>query len=240
MIKKIKSLLQENRDLHRKNSARLRELEWANAYHDSIRGEDWINKESLNIGRWASGYGFFFILLRILKDARPKRVLELGLGESSKFISKFAENHDYISKHLIIEHDQSWKDKFLETFILSKYSEVKVCPLVDSNVQGFQNMVYKNFEDVTEGEFDLFLIDGPFGSANFSRYEIISKIEQFNHDTDFIILFDDVHRKGEQETLNKIELIMKEKGLIFHKRILWGNNSTALIVSEKYKFLITV
>ena len=193
MIKKIKSLLQENRNLHLANESRLKELDWANVFHDSIKGDDWINKTSLNIGRWAGGYAFFYVLIRILKDTKPERILELGLGESTKVISKFIEHCKPTATHDIIEHDENWKYKFEENYQLPKQCKIHLCPLVETNIHGHQNKVYHNFEEVAKGCFDLILVDGPFGSQHFSRYELMTKVWSFDDEQNFIILFDDTH-----------------------------------------------
>jgi hypothetical protein len=78
MIKKIKQLIKENREFNRQRISHLKEIEWAHIYHDSIRGIEWIQGLSLNIGRWAGNYSFFYVLNRILMDYKPKNILELG------------------------------------------------------------------------------------------------------------------------------------------------------------------
>ena len=57
-IKKIKKLFVKNEEV----LLLAREMEWANYYHDSIRGIDFIEKLNLNIGRWAGNYTFFYLL----------------------------------------------------------------------------------------------------------------------------------------------------------------------------------
>jgi 16S rRNA G966 N2-methylase RsmD len=240
MLKRIKGLLNENRNLHSENKRRLKELDWANVYHDSIRGDDWINKTSLNIGRWAGGYPFFYVLTRILKDTKPKRILELGLGESTKVISKFIENCNQNATHLIIEHDENWKNTFSEKFSLAKQSNIRICPLIDVNVHGYSNKMYENFETVAFGDFDFIVIDGPFGSNNYSRYEIISKIKEFDSNNDFIILFDDTNRKGELETVQKIEEQLNLLDVPFYSATYEGLKSCTLICSKSFRFLTTL
>ena len=83
------------------------EIEWAHVYHDSIRDKPYLQNLSLNIGRWAGNYAFFYLLNRILFETKPKRILELGLGESSKLISVYIENILVNSEHLIFEHNST-------------------------------------------------------------------------------------------------------------------------------------
>lgn len=116
-----------------------RENQWANYYHDSIRGVEFLEKLSLNIGGWAPGYPFFYLLHRVLNDIKPSN-LELGLGESSKFISTYIEHNLTNTQHIIIEQSGEWKDLFLGKFKLSKKSSIDVCKLTQINVKGVSSL----------------------------------------------------------------------------------------------------
>ena len=129
IFKKIKKHLQENKKLHKINNNVLKELDWANVYHDSIRGKQALENLGLNIGRWAGSYPFFYVLNRILNDYKPKNIIEFGLGESSKFISTYVENYLQDSNHFIIEQDEDWKNIFISRFQLTNKSVVKILPI---------------------------------------------------------------------------------------------------------------
>jgi hypothetical protein len=85
-----------------------RENYWANVFHDSIRGYKELQNLSLNIGRFAGSYSMFYLLSRILKDYMPQNVLELGIGETTKFISTFMHNYypqkQKLHQHFAVEH----------------------------------------------------------------------------------------------------------------------------------------
>src|SRR5690554_6195752 len=101
MIKKrIKAILDDFRLRLDDNKKLLQENEWANIYHDSIRGNDELQQLSLKIGRWAGNYSFFFLVHRILKDFKPKKIVEFGLGESSKFISSYNKSVNNFHHHI--------------------------------------------------------------------------------------------------------------------------------------------
>ena len=211
------------------------ELLWAHIFHDSIRGKKALEKLSLNIGRWAGNYSFFYVLNRILSDYKPQNILELGLGESSKLVSTHLNNYLPKARHLIIEHDQDWKNRFESLFTLSDRSEIIISALQQRIVN--QNLVnsYSNFEQILNRKFDLYIIDGPFGSTSFSRYDIIFAVENFNVSDNFILLIDDFDRKGEQETVREIEKILIEKNIKIYKGIYSGIKGVAVLGSEKYK-----
>ena len=129
MIEKLKSYLKkldsnQQKILEELNTAhnQSKELEWAHIYHDSIRGKKWLEELPINVGRWAGNYSFFYVLNRILNDYKPKRILELGLGESTKVISAYINNYLTDSTHIVVEQDADWAKAFNEKFTLSKNS----------------------------------------------------------------------------------------------------------------------
>lgn len=213
-----------------------KEIEWAHIYGDSIRGKIYLQNLPINIGRWAGNYSFFYILNRILNDYKPKNILDLGLGESSKFISTYLDNYLIESKHTIVEQDQSWITAFNEKFTLSSRSKIIYCELREKNIKGHNANYYDGFNDQIKDNFDLYIVDGPFGSDRYSRYDIVDLVENFSFDKEFIIIMDDSERQGEQDTINDVLNILRTKGVIFYVGVYTGNKQNTIIASEKYKY----
>ena len=44
-------------------------------------------------------------------------------------------------------------------------------------------------------KYDLYIIDGPFGSSRYSRFDIFSQVEKFQKEDEFILIFYDVKIK---------------------------------------------
>jgi len=240
MIKKYYNLLVELVSIHKDNYKMCKENEWANIYHDSIRGIEFIETLPLNIGRWAGNYAFFYLLNRILNDVKPNTILELGLGESSKFISRYLDNYLTNSNHLIIEHDINWKIQFLNKFNLSKKSKIQICNMITRNIEGHFINSYANILEVINIKYDFYIIDGPIGSNHYSRYDIIEIATALNPEDEFIILFDDYNRTGEKNTIKKLLLMFNEKNINVYSKIFSGNKEVMILVTKKYKYLITV
>ena len=236
MLRKIKALIHENR-LNQKNILlQSKELEWAHVYHDSIRGIDWLEKSPLNIGRWAGNYSFFYVLNRILSDYKPKKIVELGLGESSKFVSSYLENYLFDSSHTIIEQDENWKNSFATSYKLSSRSKIIHCLLQEKEIKGFVTKVYQDLEKKIDKKFDLYIVDGPHGSERYSRYDIVSLVANFEVEDQFIIIMDDTNRQGERDTVLEIKELLKTKSISYYQGDYIGNKCVTLIVSEKYKY----
>lgn len=243
-IRKIKNILDRNFKFHRQNIDlnmkildQNEELLWAEIYHDSIKGKEELKNLSLNIGRWAGNYSFFYILHRILDTCKPSRILELGLGESSKFISVFISNYLPTTEHLIIEQSIDWQNQFIEQFDLSSNSKIKILPIEQIDIKGHAVNSYTGFDHEINDLFDFYLVDGPFGSNNFSRYDIINLIKKFPKDHEFVILFDDYDRKGEQQTVKILIEILQGNDFQIYQAVYKGLKTQIIIASEKFKFV---
>jgi hypothetical protein len=238
IIKKIKSLLDAFREGLDENKKAIKEVEWANIYHDSIRDNDDLQKLSLKIGRWAGNYSFFFLLHRILKDFQPPKIVEFGLGESSKFISTYNRSIGNKHEHTVIEQDNNWTNIFNDSFPNDNVT-IQHHPLQKKTVKGHEYNGYKNIEEIPN-DADFYLIDGPFGSPHFSRYDILYVLEKISLEKEFILILDDYCREGEQETAAEILLMFKEKGKKIYSTKIEGSKSQFILVTEKYKYALSV
>lgn len=227
----------ENQKLeNEKIKTQLAELEWAHIYHDTIKDKEWLKNLSISPGRWAANYSLLYILVRILAEYKPKKILEFGLGESSKIVSSFLENALHESAQLIIEQDQTWIGSFQSRFNLSSKSSIMHLHLEEKSVNGFPVNSYKDIKEKINEIFDLYIIDGPFGSKNFSRYDICLLCEKLQKGDEFIILIDDYNRIGERETANDLINQLEAKGIKLNNGIYKGNKSQILITTERYRF----
>lgn len=240
IVNKIKQLLAEYRKNSEKQMLMLKELNWANIYHDSIRGKDWLEKLPLNVGRWAGNYTFFYVLNRVLDNYKPKKILELGLGESSKFISTYLDNSLKDTKHTIVEQDKGWSTIFNANFPLSNQSDIIICPITEITIDSNKIKVYEDFKSKVNDTFDLYVIDGPHGSPTLSRVEILYLAEQFNSDSEFVIIFDDYNRFGEQKTVEKLFGILEKKDIKYYKGIYLGVKRVIVVGTEKYKHIASL
>lgn len=230
-------LIKLNYDLNKKIIGQNNELLWAHVYHDSIRGKKPLESLSLHIGRWAGNYSFFYILHRILSECKPKKILELGLGESTKFVSTYIENYLPETKHLIVEHDTDWKDNFNSGFKLSKNSRIKILEIHEKEFEGFSTTSYKGFDNLDDNLFQFYLIDGPFGSKRYSRNDILACIKEFPEDHQFVLLFDDYQRQGEKDTVSEVLKELDNLNISYFTQIYSGEKSQILIGSKEFKWV---
>lgn len=210
------------------------ELIWANIYHDTIKGKDWAKNLSVSPYDMAINYSMLYLLSRILSEYSINSIIEFGLGQSSKFINAYVDSNPNNISHQIIENDKEWIDFFRQN--ISPSSKILNLNLV-VEIFGDQNIqIFKNLLDNIKLNYDLYLIDGPKGILSNSRYDINLIVERFQNTDQFIIIMDDYQRKGEQETMNKVMMTLKNKGITFHQKVFKGSKTQLMIVSEKYKF----
>ena len=236
MFKKIIDLIRENRRNQKEILKYLKELDWANVYRDSTNGKVFLNELSLNVGRWASSYAFLYVLNRILTDFSPNSIMELGLGESTKFISAYIVNEDLNNcEHIVIEEDNDWKNFFLSKNKISSNTEIRVLETENKIVEGMPTKVYKGLENVLSKKYDLYIIDGPIGTKNFSRFDMVRIVEKFKPEDEFILLVDDFERFGEKETIGAVRGVFRKKGILIYESVYYGLKNVLIISTEKFK-----
>jgi hypothetical protein len=235
MISKIREIIQENRDYHTQNQKILQDIRWGMVYHDSIRGKHWLENLSLNIGRWAGGYNFFYVLNRILADYKPQRILEMGLGESTKFIIAYENHIQKLDKHVILEHDSQWFLKFKESIGVKNKSEFILSPLREQTFNGKSYNGYTDIQRLKNEKFDLYIVDGPIGTAEYSRFDIVTLLNGLDVDDEFVLMFDDYHRAGEKQTMHELRMLMDLKKIIYYESVYTGSKDLLIITTKKYK-----
>jgi hypothetical protein len=240
ILKRIKKLINEFRFRDERLRAQNDELEWAHIYHDTIKDKEWLKNLAISPGRWAGNYSLLYVLVRILSDFKPNKIIEFGLGESSKIVSSFLKNELQNSTHLIIEQDENWIESFRSRFNLSKNSELLHLPLEIKKVKSFPVKSFNHIEKKVNGVFDLYIVDGPVYSSNYSRYDICLLAERFRPGDEFIIVIDDYSRAAEKETVTDLVNQLSSKEIKTHTGVYAGNKSQIIIATEKYRFVTTL
>jgi hypothetical protein len=213
---------------------------WGLKFHDSIRGLKAVNETSYFVGNWAGNYTFFYLLSRILQEYQFNTILEFGLGESSKFISAYIGSTPKCAntKHDIFEQNKDFALHFQQRHQLSSNSSVQVYETVENDVFGNLNKMY-NVDFSQVGDYDFYVVDGPIGSPRFSRFDLVKVTEQKKSGDEFLILFDDLNRIGEVDTLNYMMDSFKERGIEADSFIYSGEKSVAVIATPKYKWALS-
>lgn len=239
-------------DISRTQLATNQELLWAEIFNSTIRGSKWFTENtSLSLGRAAIGYNCAYPLYRILDEIHPHSILEMGLGQSTKIISKYIE---YYSKntteeyeHSIVEHNEEWIDFFTKSHTLPSSTHIVHLNAVHTIFENLQPDIpkadvlrYEHFRNHFQNKkYDLIFIDGPNGSLEFSRIDILDILPECLEKS-FIIMLDDYERIGEQRTAHFIHRVLYNNNISAYEGVYSGLKSTGIIVSEDLKFLCTL
>lgn len=253
MINKIKNLartLAENKSKlliieqqNLLNEKLLRENNWGNIFNTAISGSKWFKNVPLNVGRWAANYSLFYILYRSLNELRPMNILELGLGETTKMIQAYKQFHNKESHCITVEQSNEWIEIKLNDGISKEFIDIIKADVEKINIKGFQTLAYINLPELLipkTKKINLILIDGPWGSNNYSRYNIIELVTKGFLDDDFIIILDDYERQGERETFSNLKEALVKGNFNFVVGNYFGEKGQVIITCKKFEYLISL
>lgn len=223
-------------------SRRASEAVWAEIFNNTIAGSTWLKDVSFSPGRWAVGYPYLYVMYRVLNEMRPKHILELGLGQSTRMIAQYAAAFDDV-EHIVVEHDPEWIQFFCNSFQLPANS--KIVPLELEMVpykEAEAVRVYKGFEQAFSGQkFDFISVDAPLGSDMklYSRIDILKIIPDALKDS-FSILIDDYMRIGEQNLVDELKLKLNTAKIDFCNGRYEGEKRICTITSNDLHFLCSL
>jgi len=236
MIKKICCLIRRILGINGINSL-MQEIVACHYLQMSIQGIEWLKINSFSPGafNWAMDSLALLNVFKIINNTKPKNILEFGLGESSKLIHQYATYSG--TNALTVEHDKVWEDYFVNQFPALKIN-IKNLELLEINFQGKNTLIYKNIDSIAQNQYDLIIVDGPFGEEwhEYSRIQILDFIPQGLNDT-FCIFIHDTERKGEQNMLNLLQQKLKSNAIKFHIRNYCSIKWHTVVCSDNLKFL---
>lgn len=221
------------------------ELKYAFIFNDTIKNSSWLDKTDFSLVNSAANYSFMYSLYRILNEARPKNILELGLGQTTKLTSQYANHFDDV-KLTVFETDEDWIEVFSENLIISDCMSIIQLDEEPFEYNNTSNIRFKDFEKAVNGEkYDLVIIDGPRGFKrglngdqllDYSRTNIWQMIPS-NLEDDFIIIIDDYERAGEKNTMDHAKEMLEENNIELYTYTAQGLKTQHAIFTEKYKFI---
>lgn len=218
------------------------EAVWAEVFNNAISGSAWLKNTAFSPGHWAVGYSALYVIYRVLNEARPKRILELGLGQSTRMIAQYAAAHEDV-EHTVVENDAEWIAFFKNDFALSEHTkivrlETEMVPYKDAEAV----RTFKDFKETFAGQkFDFIFIDAPIGGdmKQYARIDILHLLPECLSE-DFVIMLDDAQRSGEAHTVAEMKKCLQENAISFKKGSYCGEKDNILISAEHMGFLTSM
>lgn len=227
------SHLEELKQIQKQNT----ELIHAEIFNNLILNSNWVIKKDFIPIEGAANYSFLFLLYVVLEYLCPDKILEFGLGQTSKLTTQYIVNKKPKAFLNIIEHDTGWYNYFSSQICSNKNIKIDLLPLVKFEQDSSINDKYGNLEKIIEKtRYNLFIIDGPIGSKKkYPRTNILDLIPA-NLADDFIIIFDDVDREGEMNTVTSLLEKLDKNELKYSYKFKKSTKHQLVIASEAYRF----
>lgn len=176
----------------------------------------------------------YISMIDILENFKPKRICELGSGQSTQIFETFCNK--YNAKLYSIEHDKYYK---CNSTILLPLIDEKTSININGHIYESCNK-YNGLEEWLEkqNKFDFILIDGPFGygyrkNFKYSRIQVLSFVLLNKIEDNAYILYHDSERNNAKTTLKEFERLLNEYKFTFDKQII--NNIPELTIYKIYK-----
>lgn len=214
------------------------ELNFANLLHDTIVQSPWLKDKTFSLFSWAANYSFIYTLYRILDKINPTNILEMGIGQTTRLTSQYIAHKNPKAHLTVCEHDPKWIEFYKPDLPENKNIDIKKFDLEYFMYENKENDKYAGLaEYVGKQKFDLVIIDGPFGfNRNLPRTNILDLITNDNLADDFIIIFNDAERAGEQATIVHAESLLRNKNIDFISYARQGLKRQHIIASSSHGF----
>jgi hypothetical protein len=211
----------------------------AQIFNDTIRDCCWLKYKNFSTNGWAVDYALLYTMFRVLNNMKPKKIIEFGLGESSKLIHQYATYYDEVEA-VTVEHDEKWIDFFKQSINGNYTLNIHKAELCTEKYRKYTTLSYKDImKPFHNYNFNFLFVDGPYGSNRYSRSQIVKFIPDLIAST-FCILIDDCNRKGEMDTVKEICRLLNDNNIEYHKAFYRGMKKHCLICSKDMIFLTSL
>lgn len=218
------------------------EAVWAQIFNNTISESLWLKDKTFSPGRWAVGYPYLYVMYRVLNETRPKRILELGLGQSTRMIAQYAAAFQDV-EHIVVEHDPEWVEFFCNDFPIPKNTKVvmlerEMVPYKEADAV----RVFKGFKETFQGQkFDFISVDAPLGGdmKQYARIDVLNLIPD-GLGENFVIMVDDCNRIGETNTVKEIQQRLADYQIGHQTGWYQGEKISVLICPVRMGFLCSM
>lgn len=217
------------------------EILWGMNFNRLIKDSDWCISQDITSGGAAVGYYYLYIMYKILNSGKFRRILDIGMGQTSKVIGQYAAYNSEVSC-TIVESDKEWIDFFSPELRLGANTEIIQMDYKFIEKNHCRVRVFEQFKKKLEGaKYDFISIDAPVGCdmSEYSRIDILDLLPECLEDS-WIIMIDDTDRKGENWTVESILHILQKKNMKYNIGRYKGKKEFTIITSLDNRFFCTV
>jgi hypothetical protein len=181
----------------------------------------------------AGNHSMLYIVARCIRQLPVQSVLELGAGESTRLVSHLRGALCSNFEVTTVEHDNAWVQK-IQPHVSHPILHAPLMPMAINDYR----INYYDPSVVGTGSFvDFLIIDGPPAASaevRFSRMGSLDIIENRLMEG-FIIVIDDVERKGEQALVAGVRSILRRGKCDYREATIRAIKSQFIFASGKLK-----
>jgi hypothetical protein len=191
----------------------------------------------------AANAAFVSFLLRCLDSVRPKSVLELGSGQTTKILARYF--HDSEGVYVCtLEHDEDWARRLRPLITANGHChDYRCAPLEPSEIvlpeDGRKVSVrwYRMTADLLERRFSLLIVDGPNTSGTeLTRLGVLSHLPDLLTES-FVVIFDDTERRAELLLAKQMGVLLRQAGIPFIRFEIEATKTQSVFCSRDLAFL---
>jgi predicted O-methyltransferase YrrM len=217
--------------LNRHIGTAYRESIYQGSYLDLARRIDWLDTIPLaSPSGGTANFSFLYTLLSILSDQGPSSILEIGAGQSTILLAQYARR--WGRALTVVDHEKYWLQTVTEFPAGCSFIHAPLTPMSVKN----RTILWYDC-DAPASTFDLLLIDGPPASTRALRYHRLGILRWLPKilQSEFLIIADDASRPGERVLVRHIDAVLRQHGIAFQTRDIWGASTQTLFVTDTFR-----
>jgi hypothetical protein len=164
-------------------ASRTQELLFQNLLHQNAEAAGIKLRGIYPVGG-AANYSLLYLVFRSLSELPVSSVLDIGAGQTSMLLSAMADAFPH--KALTLESNDQW---------------VKIVgPKIRHELLVSELGVDGEYREQPAEKYDMVIVDGPAGTMRNSRKSSLATLQKCLAE-EFLVIFDDAERRGEQDTI---------------------------------------
>ena len=216
----------------------IKENNYAAIFNSATRNIPWLSNKVFYPSKSTANYSFLYIYLRALETAQPRKILEIGLGQSTILSSSYAENNPE-TRLVVLENNPQWIDIYESRYPSAGNVEIFCRPLKKYNLMnsGFGiNHEYEWYDFEGNEKYDIVVLDAPCGTKKYARVGVLNLLPECL-EKEFILIIDDYNVLPTRQTAILIEEKLKRSGVEYRKFIVEGTKQQLCLTSPSYEFM---
>jgi hypothetical protein len=225
--------------------AKLNDVQYAIAFNHGLGRAGYALDDIFTEGA-AANPSLQLFNFKVLRLCRPKQILELGSGQTTKVLSWYARANSeaYV---LTLEQDEAWVNR-LKPQVAHDYRHVDL-ETQEFTCRGTNLRLtapwYRDVPELESQRFDYVLVDGPdYGKRgtehiDYSRGGILKWMPSILAES-FVIVFDDAERYGEIMTIGALKSLLRACAVRFVSFAIHGMKTQVVLCSPDKAYLQSV